>query len=219
VENLYRKRADGSGEAERLTDLPTSGWATSWSPDGRFITYWTAENAGDLWVLPLEGDRKPELFLGTPFQENVGAFSPDGRWLAYNSNESGRTEIYVRPFPPGGGKWQVSNEGGNFPYWSRDGRELFYRTDEGLMVASVDSAGGTFRAGTPRALFKGNFRGGRGGVGFAGNVFADYEVAPDGERFVMFPGGEDEEQAERPHIILVTNWFDDLRRTFASATN
>jgi len=219
VESLYRKRADGSGEAERLTDLPASGWATSWSPDGRFITYWTAENGGDLWVLPLEGDRKPELFLGTPFQENVGAFSPDGRWLAYNSNESGRTEIYVRPFPPGGGKWQVSNEGGNFPYWSRDGRELFYRTDEGLMVTSVDSTGGTFRAGTPRALFKGNFRGGRGGVGFAGNVFADYEVAPDGERFVMFPGGEDEEQAERPHIILVTTWFDDLRRTFASATN
>ena len=219
VENLYRKRADGSGEPERLTELSSSGWATSWSPDGRFITYWTAENGGDLWVLPLEGDRKPELFLGTPFQENVGAFSPDGRWLAYASNETGRDEIYVRPFPAGGGKWQVSNEGGNFPYWSREGRELFYRTDEGLMVAAVETTGGTFRAGSPRVLYEGNFRGGVGGIGFAGNVFADYEVTADGQRFVLFPGAEDAEQKERPHVILVTRWFDDLRRTFSIGTN
>jgi serine/threonine-protein kinase len=220
VENLYRKRADGSGEAERLTELASSGWATSWSADGRFITYWTAENGGgDLWVLPLEGDRKPELFLSTPFSETVGAFSPNGRWLAYASNETGRTEVYVRPFPAAGGKWQVSNEGGNFPAWSRDGRELFYRTDQGLMVASVEIGGETFRAGTPRALFKGNFRGGEAGVGFAGNVFSDYEVSPDGRRFVLFPGAENAEELERPHIILVTRWFDDLRRTFASPTN
>ncbi|HLE22252.1 MAG TPA: protein kinase, partial [Vicinamibacteria bacterium] len=216
AENLYRKRADGSGEQERLTDLPTSGWATSWSPDGRFITYWTAENGSDLWILPLEGERKPELFLGTPFRENVGAFSPDGRWLAYASNESGRGEVYVRPFPAGGGKWQVSDGGGDFPCWSRDGRELFYRTDTGLMVTSVETTGGTFRAGSPRVLYEGNFRGGMGGIGFAGNTFADYEVTSDAQRFIMFPGAENVEQEERPHVTLVTHWFEDLRRTFAT---
>jgi len=219
ADNLYRKRADGSGEMERLTESPTSEWATSWSPDGRFITYIKSDNAFDLWVVPLEGERKPEVFLSTPFREANADFSPNGRWMAYASGESGRSEVYVRPFPPGGGKWQVSDGGGGFPRWSRDGGQLFYRTDEGLMVASVETAGDTFRAGKPRPLFEGAFLGGIGGVGLAGNSFADYDVAPDGRRFVMFPAPEDSGQRDHPHVTLVTHWFDDLRRSFSTTKN
>ncbi|HLE20683.1 MAG TPA: hypothetical protein VJB88_06150, partial [Vicinamibacteria bacterium] len=215
ADSLYRKRSDGSGELERLTESQQAQWASSWSPDGRFISYMTSTTALDLWVLPLEGDQKPELFLSTPFAESDADFSPDGRWLTYASNESGRLEIYVRPFPPGGGKWQVSDSGGGYPRWSGDGRELFYRTDDGIMVASVEATGATFRAGKPRQLLQGSFRGGTNGVALAGNTFADYEVAPDGQRFVMFPSGEDSGQAEHPHVTLVTHWFDELRRTFA----
>jgi serine/threonine-protein kinase len=219
ADNLYRKRADGSGELERLTESQSAEWATSWSSDGRFITYIKSENGFDLWVVPLEGEREPEVFLSTPFNEANGAFSPDGRWLAYGSNESGRFEVYVRPFPPRGGKWQVSDGGGGYARWSRDGRQLFYRTDEGLMVASVDTAGDTFRAGRPRPVFEGVFRGGIRGVGLAGNSFADYDVTPNGQRFVMFPAPEDSGQGEHPHVTLVTHWFDELRRTFSTSRN
>ncbi|MGH9460177.1 MAG: protein kinase domain-containing protein, partial [Vicinamibacteria bacterium] len=216
ADNLYRKRADGSGELERLTESQTSEWATSWSRDGRFITYIKSDNAFDLWVVPLEGDHKPEVFLSTPFREANSDFSPNGRWMAYASSESGRSEVYVRPFPPGGGKWQVSDGGGGFPRWSRDGSQLFYRTDEGLMVASVETGGDTFRAGKPRPLFEGAFLGGIGGVGLAGNSFADYDVAPDGRRFVMFPAPQDSGQRDHPHVTLVTHWFDELDRTFST---
>ena len=194
-------------------------WASSWSSDGRFVTYMTATAALDLWVVPMDGDGKPELFLSTPFAESDGAFSPDGRWFAYASDESGRVEVYVRPFPPGGGKWQVSDGGGGYPRWSRDGRELFYRTDEGIMVASVEAIGDTFRAGKPRRVLEGSFRGGLGGLPLAGNVFADWDVAPDSQRFVMFPSVEDSGQQEHPHVTLVTHWFDALRRTFGPGTH
>jgi Tol biopolymer transport system component len=170
-------------------------------------------------VLPLTGERKPEIFLSTPFSEADGDFSPDGRWLAYDSNESGRTEVYVRPFPPGGGKWQVSDGGGAYPRWSRDGRRLFYRTDDGLMVAPVEIVDGTFRAGKPQRILQGPYRGGTAGLSLAGNSFADYEVGPDGRRFVMFPSAQEAGQGEHPHVTLITHWFDELKRTFATSTN
>jgi serine/threonine-protein kinase len=214
ADNLYRKRSDGSGELERVTEADQAQWASSWSSDGRFVSYMTSTTALDLWTLPLDGERKPELYLSTPFAEADGDFSPDGRWLAYDSNESGQTEVYVRPFPPGGGKWQVSDSGGAYPRWSRDGRELFYRTDDGIMVASVEGVGDTLRAGKPRVALGGSFRGGSAGVALSGNTFADYEVSPDGQRFIVFPSVEDSGQIDHPHVTLVTHWFDDLRRTF-----
>jgi serine/threonine-protein kinase len=209
--NLYWKRADGSGEVERLTETENYQTANSTTPDGKFLIFHenTSDNGYDLMVLPLQGDRKPEVFLSTPFLEGEPEFSSNGRWVAYMSNESGSFEVYVRPFPQRAGKWQISTGGGTYPRWSRGGRELFYRTDDGLMVVSVETDGKTFRADKPRLLFEGNFV----RLPFA----SDYDIAPDGERFVMFRDDNAEETARHAHVTLVTNWFEELRRTFAGA--
>jgi Tol biopolymer transport system component len=160
--SIYRKRVDGSGEAELLAALPgrTDWYPQSWSSDGRFILATAATNANDIFVLPLDEGAKPEPYVATPFTEEYPDFSPDVRFVAYDSNESGRLEVYVRTFPKGEGKWQVSDGGGAQPRWSADGRHLFYRTGEGIDVVDVESAGGSFRAGRIRNLFKGNFHGG-----------------------------------------------------------
>jgi serine/threonine-protein kinase len=213
VDNLYRKRADGSGETERLTENEGSQWASSWSRDGHVGITATAKGASfDVQVMSLAGEHKAATFLGTPFRESNAAFSPDGRWLAYDSNESGRLEIYARPYPAGGGRWQVSDGGGAFARWSRDGRELFYRTDTGIMSAAVEAAGDTLHVGKPRVVVNGAFRGGSAGIGVGGLFFADYDVSADGQRFVMFPAPVGSGQAEHQHVMLVTHWFEELAR-------
>src|ERR1019366_6551897 len=113
--DLYEKPADGSGSEKLLLQSADDKRPHSWSPNGRFILYGSSQNNGDLMVLPLSGDRKPFPFLSTPFNETQGVFSPDGKWVAYQSNESGRSEVYVRPFPGPGGQWQVSTGGGGAP--------------------------------------------------------------------------------------------------------
>ena len=105
------------------------------------------------------------------------SFSPDGRWVAYSSNESGTYEIYVRPFPAAGGRWQVSDGGGRFPRWSGDGKELFYRTNEGIMSA-IEAKGDAFQVGKAQTLFEGTFRGGMFGINIGGYIFSDYAVSP-----------------------------------------
>ncbi|MCX6602345.1 MAG: hypothetical protein NTV52_01980, partial [Acidobacteria bacterium] len=136
---LYRIRSDGAGEAKRLTDGKVIPVPTSFSPDGKRLAIFQPGNGGnfDIFTVPVEAEPgsgeggfrlgKDELFLGTPFLEVYPEFSPDGRWLAYASNESGTQELYVRPYPGPGGRWQVSTEGGRFPQWSKDGRELFFQ--------------------------------------------------------------------------------------------
>ncbi len=138
--NLFRKPVDGSGSAERLT--ATSGkWqnATSVSPDGRHLAYiqQQADTHLDIWVLPLQGDGEPQRIVGTPFSGVGGVFSPNGGWLAYVSDESGRDEVYVRPFPGPGRRWPISTGGGQEPLWSPDGRELFYRVGRKFMALPV----------------------------------------------------------------------------------
>jgi serine/threonine protein kinase len=210
----YRKRADGSGEAERLTDSEIEFYPLSVSPDDTVLIGETNNDGIDITVLNLDQPGDPEPFVATPFSDRDPAFSPDGHWVAYSSDESGIAEVYVRPFPASGGRWQVSDGGGRFPTWSADGRELFYRTDEGVMVAAVETTGGTFRVGKARPLFDGSFRGGMYGITVFGYIFRDFDVAPDGNSFVMFP--DDEDRAAKTHVTVVFNWLDELARMLPS---
>jgi Tol biopolymer transport system component len=216
ADNLYRKRADGSGDEEQLTKSDDPLWPSSWSRDGQSVVFAGMGPNGNFDIsMLLLGDKKIQPLLNTTFREADGAVSPDGRWLAYTSNESGRLEVYVRPFPAGAGRWQVSDSGGGLPRWAASGRELFYRVDDGLMVASIEAQGDSLRTGKPVRLFTGSFRGGITGVSIGGNIFADYDVTPDGQRFVMFPATE-VESTNRGMLTLVTPWFDELSRTFAN---
>jgi serine/threonine-protein kinase len=207
---LCRRRADGAGETERLTEPKFSQWASSWSRDGRYLAYIESQSIYDLGYMDLE-TRETKVFLSTQFGEAHGAISPNGRFLAYASNESGSYQVYVRPFPIGEGKWQVSDAIGTVPRWRGDGRELFWRNDEGIVSAPVETDGATFRAGRPSQLFKGQFKGGVSGVGAAGLSFADYDVTNDGKRFIMFPDEDAGAKGEHQHLTLVTRWFDQLR--------
>ncbi len=154
----------------------------------------------DIWILPLEGERKPQPFLQTPFSEREPKFSPDGRWLAYASDESGQSEVYVRPFPKAEeGKSQISTEGGTEPVWVGNG-ELFYRNGDQMMAVDMTTEP-TFGASTPRLLFEGVYIRSQGGSAF-------YDVTPDGQRFVMVQAQE----TESTQINVVLNWFEELKR-------
>ena len=178
--DLYQHSGNGAGEDELLLKSNIDKIVYDWSRDGRFLMYSERNSQGlnELWLLPMSGDgeRKPIPFLRANFDQREGRFSPDGRWVAYRSTESGRSEIYVRPFPPppgGGGKWMISQGGGNLPHWSRDGKELFYVIDGQVMVSEVNASGSAFQPGTPKLLFK--------GVGLT-----TFDVSADGTRF-LFP--------------------------------
>ena len=151
---LYWRPADGSGPEELLSASKNWVFANSWSADGRFLAFGEQDpkTGFDILILPVGGDRKPYPFVRSSFREWFGEFSPDGRWIAYESNESGRSEVYLRPFPGPGGKWQVSTEGGARPEWSRDGRELFYFESDRIMRVTVDS-GHALAVGRPELLF------------------------------------------------------------------
>ncbi len=152
----------------------------------------------------LEDESEPEMLLQTPFDEDTGMLSPDDRWLAYVSNESGREEIYVRPFPDPGGKLQISTEGGTEPMWSRDGRELFYRIGDKMMAVAIATEP-RLAPGSPTLLFEGRYRSGSEG----GNPATGYDVAPDG-RFVMIRAEEGAGGTQQINVVL--NWFEELKR-------
>ena len=165
ADDLYQKLTSGAGVEERLVASDQGKLPSSWSADGRFVLYHIndPQSNGDLWVVPMVGDHTPSAVLKTPFREAFGAFSPDGRWVAYQSNESGRPEIYVRPFvPPSrdasadkpGGQWQVSTAGGIMPVWRPDGKELYYLNPAGAMMAApITVTGATLAPGAPVLLF------------------------------------------------------------------
>ena len=202
--NIYWQLADGSGGLERLTTSDPSHFPRSWSPDGQLLAF--HENAPttglDLWVLSLSDPaRAAQPFLRTQFNEGAPVFSPDGRWLAYVSNETGRYEVYVQPFPGPGGKSQISTEGGSEPVWNRNGRELFYRNGDAMMVVDIASQP-AFVAGNPRVLFEKQY--------VAGNTNSVYDVSPDGQRFLMVK--ETPQAGSATQINVVLNWFEDLKR-------
>jgi Tol biopolymer transport system component len=210
--NIFWQLADGSGGLERLTTSEYLQAPMSWSPDGQLQAFLEVNpvTQRDIWVLrvgdPSAGSgqgRKPQPFLSTRFDEAEPQFSPDGRWLAYISNESGRYEIYVQSYPGPGGKWQISTEGGSEPVWNRNGRELFYQRGDKMMAVDIATQSG-FAAGTPRMLFEGRYEA-------APVPVANYDVSPDGQRFLMLKPIEQAEAAPT-QINVVLNWSEELKQ-------
>jgi eukaryotic-like serine/threonine-protein kinase len=208
LSDLYQKVASGAGDEELLLHTGNSLFADDVSPDGRFLLYGDnrAGATSDIWVLPLFGDRKPYPFLQTQFNESHPQFSPDGKWVAYVSDESGRAEIYVRSFSAAGvagGKWQVSNDGGHQPRWRHDGIELFY-LGPSRQLFSVDlNVGTSFDAGPPKLLFQTRIR-----PASPGEERSCYSVTADGQRFLV----NDLVEENAPPITLVLNWISNLKR-------
>ena len=203
--NIYWMPADGSGAPERLTTSENFQYTGSWSPDGQWLAFSEPDptTGYDIWVLGLQGDRKPRPFLQTPSNEYGPIFSPDGRSLTYVSDESGRNEIYVRPFPGPGGKTQISTEGGTQPMWARNGRQLFYRNGDKMMVTAVET-NPVFAASKPKLLFEAHYE------TYFLPFERDYDVSPDGQRFLMIKASEQESAATQLNVVL--NWSDELRR-------
>ena len=206
--NLYQKSANGLASEERiLTDVQQDGAPVSWSPDGRFLLYLvTADGVRfDVWAAPLYDDRKPFSLLASSFNESWATFSPDGRWIAYQSNESGRDEVYVIPFSGSltsgrtAGKWQVSARGGETPTWRGDGQELFYVSPAGTLMATVvDGRGATFTIGDERPLFT---------IPAGAPVRLRYAAASDGQRFLTIaPTEPSTPSPETPPTVVVVNW-------------
>ncbi len=201
--NLYVKRMGVLGEEERLFRDPFQMFPQSWSRDGRFIAYVTIhpKTRSGIWLIPTTGDRTPAPFLRTEFDERTARISPDGRWMAYSSNESGSDGVYVTRFPQAGAKWPVSPKGGSFPIWRRDGRELFYRAPGGQLMAVPIEAGSEFQPGVAVPLFKPPAFVGTLGLG------TFYDIAPDG-RFLINVFVE----RTSPPATVVLNWRPDAER-------
>ena len=204
---LFEKASTGASEEHSLgvrAEIPES-----WSPDGRFLLFVNNASTGtDLWALPMTGDRKAFPVVQTRFDERRGQFSPDGRWVSYESNESGVFEIYVRGFPGSGGKWQISTAGGTQARWRRDGKELFYIGPDGRMMAApiaTASDGQTLNVGQPVALFMTHLA---TGSGITANR-PQYDVAADG-RFLLNTNVDDSLPA--PPITIVQNWQAALKK-------
>ena len=217
--NLWWIRADGAGDAQRLTESKSLHYAGSWRPDGKVLAF-SQQSPGatafDILTLPIEGDEKsgwkpgdPKPFVNSAFSEREPAFSPDGRWLAYESNESGSYEVYVRPFPGPGGKWQISTGGGVFPEWFRNGKELFYRTpDSKIMVVTYTGSGDSFHADKPQLWSPGQFTD-RG----LGNL--NFDLHPDGKRFAVLKAPGTGQTAAVNKLNFIFNFFEELRRRTA----
>jgi eukaryotic-like serine/threonine-protein kinase len=202
------RHVDGTGAEESLTRGGGRLFPNSFSPDGRMLafTQWDPKTGYDIWLLPLDGERKPRPFLQTPAFEGGAMFSPDGHWLAYTSDETGRYEVYVQPFEGPGGKWQVSTEGGQQPRWAHSGRELFYLgLDQGKVMAVDLTTQPTFSAGKPRLVSQTQ---GIGGI--APPMASNYDVSPDGQHFLRVKSAD---WTQLPtQIIVVLNWFEELKQ-------
>ena len=220
--NLWWIRADGGGDAQRLTESKNAQIPNSWSPDGKILAFFESSPTTfyDAMIMPIEGSEKsgwkpgqPKPFVNTAFNEILPAFSPDGKWIAYQSNESGNYEIYVRPFPGPGGRWQVSAGGGGYPTWSRNGKELFYRApDLKIMVANYTESGDSFRADKPRVWSTGLFAN--------HGAATDFSLHPDGKRFAVFKvPGSDTAPPAVTNVTFIFNFFDELRAKVPTEKN
>jgi len=213
---LYQKPANGSGKEQLLYESAIGDKAPmSWSADGKYIVFQVtgAKTEWDLWVLPLTGDRKAYPMVDSPFNETWAQVSPDSKWVVYNSDETGRYEIYIRPFPMGEGKWQVSTNGGWYPRWSKDGKELFFAdaaANGKLMAMRVNNTGSTPVFSPASPLFDSGY------INIAHGVHHKYAVSPDGQHFII-PRPESSFSGESsvtlpPPITVVLNWASSLDR-------
>jgi eukaryotic-like serine/threonine-protein kinase len=198
---LYWRPANGSGEEELLLQTGNSAWPTDVSPDGQLLAFITGGTGlRDIIILSLQG-RTAKPFITSPFDERVPMFSPDGRWIAYVSDESGQNEVYVMPYPSDGGKRRISSDGGIEPIWSPDGMELFYRDEDRLMSRPIDLNPTFTIRGQPQQLFTGDF--------LSSPHNSEYDVHPDGNRFIMV---EEVQGASLTHINIVLNFDEELKR-------
>jgi Tol biopolymer transport system component/predicted Ser/Thr protein kinase len=200
VSNVYRRATTGAAQEEALDKAPRAKFPTDWSRDGRYIVeemLAASSTLDDIWVFPLFGDRKPFPYLQTEFNERFAKLSPNGQWLAYQSDESRRYETYVQTFPKPGGKWQVSTNGGERPVWSRDGKELFYLSADGKMMAVEIKGGQNFERGAPKPLFDVRL-----------NAEAWFDVGKDGRFLVPVQI----EQAASAPMTVVVNWTAGLKK-------
>ena len=199
--DLYWQKHDGSGDVELLASDPGSLFPSSISADGLQVLFVNLNHeSADIGVVSIEGERTQQLILTDSFNEIRPEISPDGNWLAYQSDESDEWEIYVRPFPAvKEGKWKVSTNGGSDPAWAPDGRELFYRNGNRMMAVPIQTES-SFRSSKPEVLFEGRY---------LARVSRHYDVSADGQRFLMIKEGEDEDRL--PEIIVVQNWAEELK--------
>jgi serine/threonine-protein kinase len=214
-EGLSWTRADGVGMPQLLIGTKNIMLPWSFTPDGKRLAYLELgpETSYDLWTVPLENDstglraRKPEVLLKTSSDERYPSFSPDGRWLAYATTESGGFQVYVRAFPDTGGKWQISIDGGGYPMWSRSRRELFFESlDNRIMVTGYTVQGDSFVKDKPRLWSEKALS---NTVNFSKNV----DLAPDGKRIVaVMPAEGSEAQQPQHHVVFLESFFDELRR-------
>ena len=209
-ENLFWKAADGTGTVERLTEVPYAQVPHAFTPDDSHLVFRQdgSDTIRDLAVLSMDDERSSELLLATEFAEFNAELSPDGRWLAYQSNASGQVEVYVQPFPHvDQGRWQVSTTGGFQPLWGPDGRELFYRVQGGgVSVVTVETESG-FSFGASEVVFEGNYT-------FVSPIAGrTFDIAPDGQRFLMLKEAvETDVIAAERHVVVVQNWTEELKR-------
>jgi len=209
--NIFWQAADGTSAAERLTDTATAiERPSAVSADGARLVFWQGAptTANDVMMLTLGKDRKIEPLVQTPFSERNGEVSPDGRWLAYESNESGQFEVFVRPFPDTNtGRWQVSTSGGTQPLWARSGQELFYLAPDGTLMSVPLTRRPEWAAGTPARILEGRYyyRG-------LGNVARGYDVSLDGKRFLMIKQAGIDPSTRPASIVVVQDWLEELKR-------
>ncbi len=201
--DILRQRVDGTGEPEVLVGTPVREVAGDWSPDGKYLIYRrnSPQTGADLWYLLREGtDWTPHPFLQTPANESRPRFSPDSRYVAYVSDQSGRQEVYVRSFPQGGKVSRISRNGGTAPRWNPNGKELFYVEGNSLLAVQV-SMSPSFSPGEPTRLFD--------ATGLSeGDNSPGYDVSPDGQQFIIAqPVGD----PPRPSISIVQNWYEEFR--------